>query len=202
MNISIHDCGKKYHQKWVFRDIDCSFKPGQRYAITGKNGSGKSTLLKIIAGYVTPTTGTISWHLKNNKLLPENLYRHLSIATPYLETIEEFTFPELIRFTQKLQPFQKEFTENDILHLAQLEHSKNIAVKFFSSGMKQRVLLSLAILSSTPLLLLDEPCSNLDADARRWYKQSLDKYGIGRTTIIASNHNPEEYPDSQNAVNL
>lgn len=202
MNINIHDCGKKYHQKWVFRGIDCTFTPGQRYAITGNNGTGKSTLLKIIAGYTKLTAGTVTWHLQGKTILPENLFKYLSIATPYMESIEEFTFPELIRFIQQLQPFQKDFTEYDILHIAQLEKSKNTAVKFFSSGMKQKVLLSLAILSTTPLLLLDEPCSNLDADARKWYNQTLDKYGTGRTIIIASNHNPEEYPDSQNAVNL
>jgi ABC-type multidrug transport system ATPase subunit len=202
IQVIINDCGKKFRQKWVFRNLNYSFEPGKRYAITGKNGSGKSTLIKIIAAYITPTRGNVIRKLNGNTLTNDNVYLHLAMAAPYIESIEEFTLPELIRFQKKFKPFQSSLSEDDILKISELTDSQNKAIKFFSSGMKQRALLSIAILSSAPLLLLDEPCANLDADARKWYAQLLDQYGKDRTIIIASNHNEEEYPACQRIISL
>jgi ABC-type multidrug transport system ATPase subunit len=198
----INDCGKKFRQKWVFKNLNYSFEPGKRYAITGKNGSGKSTLIKIIAAYIMPTKGSVTRKMNGNTLINENVYLHLAMAAPYIESIEEFTLPELIRFQKKFKLFQSSLSEDDILNISELTDSRNKAIKFFSSGMKQRALLSIAILSSAPLLLLDEPCANLDADARMWYAQLLDQYGTDRTIIIASNHNEEEYPKCEHIISL
>ena len=202
IQVSINECGKKFRQKWVFKRLNYTFEPGQKYAITGKNGSGKSTLLKMIAAYITPSAGNVKWELNSDAVAPENVFRHLAMAAPYIESIEEFTLPELIRFQKNFKSFQPSLSENDILSVSELADSRNKAIRFFSSGMKQRALLSLAILSSSPLLLLDEPCANLDADARKWYAQLLDKYGSGRTIIIASNHNREEYPGFERIISL
>lgn len=68
--------------------------------------------------------------------------------------------------------------------------------------MKQRAMLIVAIMSNTPLLLLDEPCSNLDGQARSWYADLLNEFGQNRTIIIASNHNKEEYPNCNNLISL
>lgn len=202
IQVIINDCGKKFRQKWVFRNLNYAFEAGQKYAITGKNGSGKSTLLKIIAAYITPTKGNASWEINGQTVIAENVFRHIAMAAPYIEPIEEFTLPELIRFQQKFKPFQKGLSENDVLNLSELADSSNKAIRFFSSGMKQRAMLSLAILSKAPLLLLDEPCANLDADARRWYTRLLEKYGRDRTIIVASNHNREEYPGFEHIISL
>ncbi len=202
IQVNINDCGKKFRQKWVFKKLSYSFEAGEKYAITGKNGSGKSTLLKMIAAYITPSSGNIEWGLNGQTVAPENVFRHIAMAAPYIEPIEEFTLPELIQFQKKFKPFQHALSEDDIINLSGLADNRNKAVKFFSSGMKQRALLSLALLSSSPLLLLDEPCANLDADARKWYAKLLDKYGSDRTIVIASNHNREEYPGFEHIITL
>lgn len=202
IQVRINDCGKKFRQKWVFKKLNHTFEPGQKYAITGKNGSGKSTLLKMIAAYITPTSGNVKWEFNGVAVAPENVFRHLSMAAPYIESIEEFTLPELIQFQRNFKSFQASLSEKDILNISELVESQYKAVRFFSSGMKQRALLSLAILSDSPLLLLDEPCANLDADARKWYAQLLEKYGKDRTIIVASNHNREEYPGFDRFISL
>ena len=69
----------------------------------------------------------------------------------------------------------------------ELTHAANKQVRFFSSGMKQRAKLGLAVLSTTPLLLLDEPTTNLDAKAVAWYQQLIADFTTNRLVIVASN---------------
>lgn len=202
INIQIKNCGKEFQKKWVFKSFNHSFEPGTITAITGKNGSGKSTLLKIIAGFVTPSSGTVSWNIPGKKIEQREVYRFISMAAPYMEIIEEFTFTELIRFQNRFKSFQKPLSTKDIVQLSGLKEVINKPVKYFSSGMKQRARLALVLLSNTPLVLLDEPCSNLDSDARAWYAQLLKDFTKDRTVVIASNSNTDEYPYYNNIISL
>ena len=79
------------------------------------------------------------------------------------------------------------------MNLSGLESKKDKVFKFFSSGMKQRIKLTLAILSDTSILLLDEPCSNLDSEVVKWYQEMIRKYAMDRTIIVASNNQKEEF---------
>lgn len=194
MQVTLLDIGKRFHQKWVFRALEMDLEAGKHHAITGKNGSGKSTLLMICAGYLSPSKGSIQWKLKGKDLAPDLVYPKVSLASPYLELVEEFTLEESIRFHQKFKSFLPGFQTDTLIELSGLRDSQNKPLKHFSSGMKQRVKLLLAILSDTPLVLLDEPCANLDSEAIAWYQGLKQDYGQGRTFIICSNHNPQEYP--------
>lgn len=202
VQVEINNCSKKYQGNWIFKGLSHTFKPGTISAITGKNGSGKSTLLKIIAAYVTPTSGQIHLTINGKQIEPEDLFRYLSFAAPYMATIEEFSLDELISFQRNFKPYCRKLGNNDIVKYSGLADSRYKPIKFFSSGMKQRAMLIVAIMSNTPLLLLDEPCSNLDGQARSWYADLLNEFGQNRTIIIASNHNKEEYPNCNNLISL
>ena len=195
-------CGKKYRGKWVFRNLDFAIEPGQHFAITGKNGSGKSTLIKILAGYIKPSEGTVHWKHNQASLLPETLFKHVFVAAPYIEPIEEFTFPELIQFQRRFKPFTGSLSTAEIIKITNLEESKEKPLQFYSSGMKQRAMLTLALLSKSMLLLLDEPCVNLDKEAKSWYAELLYRFGKDKTLVIASNHNQEEYPGIDSVISL
>ncbi|MEE4178304.1 MAG: ATP-binding cassette domain-containing protein [Bacteroides sp.] len=195
MQVTLRNIGKRFHQKWVFRELEMNFEAGKHYAITGKNGSGKSTLLMISAGYLSPSKGSVIWNLKGTTLAPESIYPHISVASPYLELVEEFTLKESIQFHQKFKPFLQGFETQQLIELSGLKDSQQKPLRHFSSGMKQRVKLLLALMSDTRLVLLDEPCANLDSDAMAWYQGLKEKFGRGRTLIICSNHNPQEYPE-------
>jgi ABC-type multidrug transport system ATPase subunit len=80
------------------------------------------------------------------------------------------------------------------MEITQLEKAKNKQLKYFSSGMKQRVRLALAVLCDSPLLLLDEPTSNLDKKAIDWYQQLVTDHSKNRLIIVASNQQEYEYP--------
>jgi len=193
MNIQLNNVGKRYNYEWIFRKVNAEFSTGNNYVILGSNGSGKSTLLQTIAGNLIPSEGTISYKTENT-VDAEQIYMHMSFAAPYLELFEDFTLTESIEFHQKFKPFYDELSVSDIIQLAQLEKSKNKQLKYYSSGMKQRVRLTMAVLSKTPLLLLDEPTSNLDKKAIDWYQQLVSNYSSNRLIIVASNQLEYEYP--------
>jgi len=187
MEISFRNVSKRYRYEWIFRDIDFTFEAGKKYAVLGPNGSGKSTLLKILAGHLTPSKGKVDFFLDKKKLDIDEVYRHISYAAPYIELIEEFTLKEAITFHQKFKPFLQGLKKEDLINVLGFEKSKNKPIRFFSSGMKQRLKLVLAICSDSPLLLLDEPTTNLDQQGMNWYRELVEKYAQNRLTIIASN---------------
>jgi ABC-type multidrug transport system ATPase subunit len=195
MQVTLNDIGKRFSQKWVFKGLNMQFDSGLHYAVTGKNGSGKSTFMLIAAGYLSPTRGKVGWSINGDPLPPETVYERLSLASPYLELIEEFTLEEIILFHQKFKPFIDGFDKERLIELSGLKDSRTKALRHFSSGMKQRVKLMLAIMSKTSLVLLDEPCANLDNDGVDWYQNLKQQYGKLRTFVICSNHNAYEYPE-------
>jgi len=119
------------------------------------------------------------------------LFNQLSIAAPYLELVEEFTLSEQIDFHLKFKTFAANTTKDQLIQLLQLEKSKDKEIRFFSSGMKQRVKLGLALYSDTPILLLDEPTTNLDTQGCEWYQKEIKKNLKGRLVIICSNQRNE-----------
>ena len=189
-------------KKLILNGISAEFIPGEFNMILGPNGSGKSTLLQVIAGAVLPNEGSITYHDGINDILYDNIFNHVSFVSPYLELIEEFTLAEIIRFHFKFKKSKKKFSENEILEITGLHNRSNQVFKYFSSGMKQRVKLSLAFLSDTSMLLLDEPCSNLDKNGIEWYKKMISSYSADRIIIVASNQNEEEYAFCESKLNM
>jgi len=187
MNLHLNNIGKRYRFEWIFRQVDYVFEKGQKYAILGPNGSGKSTLLQILSGHLSPSEGKVDFYLNKEKTAREEVFRQVSMAGPYMDVIEEFTLLESLRFHQKFKPYLSELQPKNLVDILQFSKHKNKEVRFFSSGMKQRLKLALALCSDTRLLLLDEPTTNLDNQGIAWYRQLIDTYANDRTLIIASN---------------
>lgn len=202
MEVQLHHTGKRFNRKWIFRGIDLTFKPGSRTAITGRNGSGKSTLLLMLAGFLDASEGAVSWLLDGNRLQPQEAYRHISLSSPAMEIIEEFTLAEAIRFHRKFRPFIRDMREPELLDISGLAIHGNKPLRQYSSGMKQRVKLLFSMLCDSELLLLDEPCSHLDREGVDWYQKLMHEFAGSRTIVIASNHNTEEYPEARELISL
>jgi ABC-type multidrug transport system ATPase subunit len=193
MRISLKDVGKRYNRDWIFRNVNFEFLAGEAYAILGSNGSGKSTLLQVIAGNQLSSEGTVSYYQEQKQISAENIYSSLGFASPYLELIEEFTLLEQLHFQLQFKPFFASLSIPEMLEITGLEKSKDKAIKYFSSGMKQRLRLALAILSNSSILLLDEPTSNLDKNGINWYNSLIQNYKSNRILIVCSNHQLQEY---------
>jgi ABC-type multidrug transport system ATPase subunit len=194
MKIQLQGIAKRFNYEWIFRGIDWSFEEGNVYAVTGPNGSGKSTLLRIIAGLLTPSEGSIQWTSKGVAIEREDIFRQVSITGPYIELIQEFTLYENIAFHHAMQPFRNAYSISDVLHLSGLEKHSDKTLRYFSSGMLQRLKTSLALLADTSIVLLDEPATNLDEKGVDWYLNLLAQEAKGRVVIIASNQEREYSP--------
>lgn len=193
MRIVLENISRKYNYDWIFRDVNYTFESGKAYAILGSNGSGKSTLLQIISGHLHPTSGTITYHQDEKILQPDDFFRYVSYCGPYLEILEEFNLEEMIRFHHQFRDFVNGMSAEDVIQATTLAKNRNKAIRYFSSGMKQRVKLSLAILTNSPVLLLDEPASNLDQKGIDWYRNLVKEYGGDRIVIVCSNSQPQEH---------
>jgi ABC-type multidrug transport system ATPase subunit len=196
VTITIERLSKRFNSEWIFRDLSYEFKPGNTYAITGPNGSGKSTLLSILWGQVPPSAGNLNYLTEDKKSLSVDVvHRYVSIATPYMDLIEEFTLLEMLRFHFKLKEIRSNLTIDELLETMYLTDSRDKFIRNFSSGMKQRLKLGLAFFTDAPIVFLDEPGSHLDVTAFDWYRQQLSRLPAETLVFIGSN-NPEEYQNA------
>lgn len=200
--ISLQNVGKRYNQEWIFRGISHVFQPNEHTVILGANGSGKSTLLQTILGLNTASEGEVAYTVLGVEKTPNDNLGLFSIAAPYLELIEEFTLEEALDFHQKMTPFQDGLMPDSIMEKLYLGDSKKKQIKYFSSGMKQRVKLGLALLSKTPFVLLDEPTSNLDSKAIDWYQNLVEENKKDRILVVCSNDQSAEFGFCTQQLNL
>lgn len=202
MTISLNQAGKRFNYDWIFRRVNFTFHEGRRYAILGPNGSGKSTLLQVISGHLHHNEGTVTYSKAEEPIEPDAFFRYCGIAAPYLELVEEFTLAESIAFHLQFKSFLPGLTAKDIAGIVGLEKAWNKQIRYFSSGMKQRVKLALSIFSDVPVLLLDEPCTNLDAAGVQLYQQLIETHCGDRMLIVSSNDEQEYYmcPERINIV--
>ncbi len=203
-SITLENVGKKFGSQWIFRNQNFQFQSGKSYSITGPNGSGKSTLLKIISTLLTPDEGIVK--IINNGVHTKDRTQTalmFSVVTPYTEPIEDFTFRELLEFQECFKPFHTSYSIKDIIQISGLENSADKFYKDFSSGMKQRVKLCLALFSQSPFILLDEPTSNLDKKGIDWYAELIKTIVVrGRIYIVFSNRTQEETFFCEPAIHL
>lgn len=210
MTISLSDAGKRFNREWIFRHFTYDFEPDQSYAITGPNGSGKSTLLQVLSGSMMVNEGRIQY-LERGRLAPvktgdgpqpstqyqpfsyktEEIYRQIALCAPYMEVVEEMTLEEFLDFHRGFKPFLPGLTTAAIISFLGLERAAHKQIRYYSSGMKQRVKLAQCIFSDTPVVLLDEPCTNLDTDGIALYHRLIDEYCKKRLVIVSSNDRQE-----------
>jgi ABC-type multidrug transport system ATPase subunit len=222
MTISLSDAGKRYNRDWIFRHLTYTFHAGNSYAIVGPNGSGKSTLLQAIGGAIAlsegslqftvhssqfavnspqPATGNQQPVTSNQQPETDNCYQYISIAAPYLDVIEEMTATEFLQFHQSFKPFLPQISIKEIIATVALDNAANKQIRYYSSGMKQRVKLAQAVFSDTPVVLLDEPCTNLDITGIQLYQQLIADYCSNRLVIVSSN-DETEYGFCKEKVNI
>ncbi len=201
VDIVVENLGKKFNREWIFRDLNFTFQSGQVYAITGPNGSGKSTMLQILWGQMPPSIGGVKYVCQPGTIPAEEIYRHIAIAAPYMELIDEFTLSEQLRFHFKLKSSRSAMSEVEMLEKMQLRHAEHKYIANFSSGMKQRVKLALAFFSQAEIIFLDEPGTNLDRQAFDWYLEQLEELPAGALVFIASNQT-HEYPANAQKIDI
>jgi ABC-type multidrug transport system ATPase subunit len=191
MKISLANAGKRFNREWIFRNADLEFNSSNSYAITGPNGSGKSTMLQCIGGMFQLSEGSIQYETNNQPVTTEEAYKHISFCAPYLDVIEEMTIVEFLKFHNQFKSFINNFSISSIIEEIGLKEAINKQIRYYSSGMKQRVKLAQSIFSDASIVLLDEPCSNLDLKGIELYHSLIEKYCNQRIVIVCSNDEVE-----------
>ncbi|NBP70190.1 MAG: ATP-binding cassette domain-containing protein [Cytophagia bacterium] len=192
--------GKRFNREWIFRDFTYQFIAGNGYAITGPNGSGKSTLMQVLWGQVPSSAGVVNYTIQDRLEPVENIYQHVSIATPYLDLIEEFTLLELLDFHFKMRKLRPALSLNELPAILELEHAKDKLIGNYSSGMRQRVKLGLALFTDASFVFLDEPFTNLDEKAIQWYKNQL--HFISNAIVFIASNDPREYENCHQIIKI
>lgn len=203
MTICLSDTGKRFNRDWIFRHFTYTFNHGQTYAITGPNGSGKSTLLQVLSSSLAITEGKLTYtHATQQKnISEEKAFQQVSMAAPYIEVIEEMTYTEFMNFHIAFKPLLPNTTIAQIAEIVGLQKAVDKQIRYYSSGMKQRVKLAQCIFSDTSTVLLDEPCTNLDADGIQLYQNLIQDYCSNRLVVVSSN-DKVEYDFCQNTVSI
>ncbi len=199
MQITLNNVGKRFNREWIFRHFDYTFSAGKKYAITGSNGSGKSTLLQVIAGSLSHNEGKVDFTVQQQVIEDEQRFQEISIAAPYLELIEEMTAGEFLSFHKQFKLLT--IPDKEILEIAGLQKAVNKQIRYYSSGMKQRLKLAQAFFCNSAVLLLDEPTTNLDPEGILLYQQLIENYTAEKLVIISSNDLQEyEFCDAVIAI--
>jgi ABC-type multidrug transport system ATPase subunit len=194
MKIELNKLGKRFNREWIFRGISKTFEANKRYAVTGQNGSGKSTFLQVIAGSTTISEGSITY----DNIAAEKIFEQVVIVAPYLELIEEMTLTEFFQFHFSFKTIANNHDIAQVLSAIGLQAAAQKEIRFFSSGMKQRVKLAQAFFSQAPVLLLDEPCTNLDDAGVALYRQLVATQTNNKIVLVASNSEIEyDFCDEQ-----
>jgi len=185
--LQIVQAGKRFDKHWIFKGISLELQSGNCLAVLGSNGSGKSTFIKLLSGYLKPSEGALQLKVNQQVVTPNQLYSQVALAAPYAELLDDLTLSDLLKAHAQFMPWRNGLKSEDIVELTLLKGNEGKALKAFSSGMKQRLKLGLAILSQRPLLLLDEPTSNLDASGVQWFRKILSQHIDRRIVVIGTN---------------
>ena len=200
--LELQNCGKSFNRRWLFRNLNLTFKTGESWAVTGKNGAGKSTFLLMLSSQLMPTEGKIIRTSDYNTVALEQAFAYSSLASPAMELPDEFSANDLFRLQKKLKPFRINHAEDEFAALCGYDRlTMNKAIGYFSSGMKQRLKLALAVFCDTPLLFLDEPLTNLDNSGELFYARLIENYTHNRLVVVAGNRQ-DEFGFCQHSVEI
>ena len=196
--ISLIDVSHRYGNSDVIKGLHANIQAGEHVVIEGANGSGKSTLGRIIAGHLTCTSGEIQWHQKEST--EEHSASHLDdialqtmLMGPASTLHPLLTIQELLTFHSEFRTWWSGLNPNDWIRDCGLFNHLHSPFSTLSSGMQQRVKLLLALATQSALVVLDEPCVNLDAHGIDWYRECLQHIRSKTTIVVCSNDKKEDH---------
>lgn len=185
--------GHRFQNYYLFKDLNLETGTGRLLVVKGANGAGKSTFLQIVAGGLEAMDGTLVFKDEAGKRIEKDvLWRMMAMVAPYQELPEELTLRELIQFQIKMDKVKLEW--GPFLEIADALKMNAHLDKFiseYSTGMKQKAKLISAVGMQRPILLLDEPTSNLDTESQDWVLNRLADLKKDRLVVMASNEPAE-----------
>jgi heme exporter protein A len=189
---------KRFGARRVLRDLTFDVAPGEVVAVSGPNGSGKSTLLQILCGLQRPSRGTVAYDLER-PVPPMEARAWLGFASPAVQLYDDLSAVENLAFFARWRGVTVDAPA--LLARVGLDPARKEPLRAYSSGMRQRVKLAWAVMHAPPVLLLDEPGANMDAEGRALVAALVDERRAGGWVILASN-DPEELDLASRRISL
>ncbi len=180
-----------YDHSEVLHDITFSLKRGEVVGLLGPNGAGKSTTIKLIAGLLTPDSGTVR---VNGLSLPESAVAvkqnigYVPENAVLFESLSGQEFLELMGRLHEVEEARLQMRIAEILETFQLTPDRDSRLDAYSKGMRQKILIASALLHNPELILLDEPLSGLDVNAAIMIKDLIAALSAAGRTILYSSH--------------
>jgi heme exporter protein A len=188
LSIAVDGVTRRFNGREIFRPATFTVRAGEVVGITGRNGAGKSTLLKIMAGVLGPSRGRVAYEIDGRAVDGDRLRDAIGFAAPYLALFEEFSAEENLRIAARIRGIRLGSGDAAaMLERVGLPPARRDPIRAYSSGMKQRVKLCFATLHEPPVLLLDEPATNLDADGIADVAAIVEAQRARGCTVIATN---------------
>jgi len=185
--IRVTRLSKRYGRKAVVDDVSFTVAPGEAVALWGPNGAGKTTVLRCLLGLVG-YDGAITVSRLDARRHGKAVRRLLGHVPQELSFFDDLTVADTLAFSAQLRGLESARV-GEALELVGLSPLRAQRVGALSGGMKQRLALAVALLSDPPILLLDEPTSNLDAAARESAMAILESLrAAGRNLVLTSHH--------------
>lgn len=193
LRLTARGLGQQFDRLVLFREMHFAAHHGEFVAITGANGSGKSTLLRILLGLLTPTVGAVQLQVDGQAVPRTERVQHMGLVAPYLGVYDALSARENLTFlAQARRVRRREARIEAVLDRVGLAARAHDRVGTYSSGMRQRVKVAAALLHRPPILILDEPSTNLDAPGRAMVQAVQDEHvQQGGLLIVATNHASE-----------
>ena len=193
--IEARNLTKRYNGIVAVDRVGFEVREGEIFGFLGPNGAGKTTTIRMITGLVKPDEGTA--YVAGYDILkePVKARQHLGVVPEVSNAYIDLTAWENIVLIGKLYGLQRSVLQENAVRLLRefgLYHVKNRAVRSFSKGMKQRLLLCMALVSEPEILILDEPTSGLDVESARFLREKIVQYNREGGTVFLSTHNMEE----------
>jgi ABC-type multidrug transport system ATPase subunit len=190
---------KKYGAFTAVEDVTFDVREGEVFALLGPNGSGKTTTMKTIVGLNIPTFGHVLVNGMNVQAYPREVRRLLSYLPQRLTFPPSLTVREVVQFYGRLRGMSKALADKALEH-SYFNGFAEKQVNELSGGMVQRLGLSIASMTNTPVLVLDEPTANLDPHGVVRFREFVkDQKGLGRT-VVFSTHLLQEAEDLADRV--
>ena len=177
----------------LFRDLSVSLSGGETLVVTGANGAGKSTLLRILAGLLTPRSGTVTLTVGGTAIPDSEHPLRTGLVAPAVGIYEELSARETLRFLARARRLNGANRRIDtVLDRVGLAARADDRVATYSSGMQQRVKYAAALLADPVLLLLDEPVANLDAAGRDMVDALVRDWRAQDRLLVVATNRPGE----------
>lgn len=189
--IELNHITKKYGDLLAVNDLNLKVPKGEIFGFIGPNGAGKTTTIKMMGGINAPTSGEIKICGINMSLRPEDAKAKIGFIPdrPYL--YEKLTGMEFLKFTADLYGVdEKDFVEKakDKLRMFSLLEWSDELIESYSHGMKQRLVMSAALLHEPEIIIVDEPMVGLDPSAIKMVKELFKRLAEDGVTIFMSTH--------------